>query len=219
MEDVILYHGSKSGIIGNIQPESRRTCDFGKGFYMGTEPMQAKGLVTRFDNPQIYTIKFRLSEIPENKILKLDDDEKWLYMVLACRGAMTAKTSSAAQKILSELKKYDVVIGKIADDSMREALNAFYENALTDKGLIACLQSVDFGIQYVAKTNFACSKIDILSQKRLVGMEKQNAAFYSVEMKHKCENVVEKMQEQFNGKGEYMHDILQKEVQRKGLGR
>ena len=35
---VILYHGSKSGIKGPIAPISRERCDFGKGFYMETEP-------------------------------------------------------------------------------------------------------------------------------------------------------------------------------------
>jgi len=62
-------------------------------------------------------------------------------------------------------------------DSMKEALNAFYENSLTDEGLTACLQKVDYGLQYVAKTDFACSKIDVLSEKRLFGKEKQDDVF------------------------------------------
>ena len=33
---VLLYHGSKSGIKGSIEPKSRKQCDFGQGFYMGT---------------------------------------------------------------------------------------------------------------------------------------------------------------------------------------
>lgn len=37
-ESLILYHGSKSGIKGPIAPISRDRCDFGKGFYMGTDP-------------------------------------------------------------------------------------------------------------------------------------------------------------------------------------
>lgn len=32
-----LYHGSKSGLTGTIAPVSRDVCDFGRGFYMGTE--------------------------------------------------------------------------------------------------------------------------------------------------------------------------------------
>lgn len=31
---VLLYHGSKSGIDGEIEPKSRKQCDFGKGFYI-----------------------------------------------------------------------------------------------------------------------------------------------------------------------------------------
>ena len=34
---VVLYHGSKNGLAGNIRPISRELCDFGKGFYMGAE--------------------------------------------------------------------------------------------------------------------------------------------------------------------------------------
>ena len=35
-----LFHGLKSGIEGKIRPVSRELCDFGKGFYMGTEQEQ-----------------------------------------------------------------------------------------------------------------------------------------------------------------------------------
>ena len=35
---VLLYHGSKSGIEGIIEPKSRAQCDFGKGFYMSIIP-------------------------------------------------------------------------------------------------------------------------------------------------------------------------------------
>lgn len=46
---IILYHGSKSGIEGKIEPKSRSQCDFGKGFYMGTEPSQALTLICDYD--------------------------------------------------------------------------------------------------------------------------------------------------------------------------
>ena len=45
---ILLYHGSKSGIEGNIEPKSRSKCDFGKGFYMGTEPGQALPQISSF---------------------------------------------------------------------------------------------------------------------------------------------------------------------------
>ena len=38
---LILYHGSKKGITGDISPISRSECDFGRGFYMGTNTLQS----------------------------------------------------------------------------------------------------------------------------------------------------------------------------------
>ena len=45
---IFLYHGSKSGIVGAVAPKSRRQCDFGQGFYMGTEPSQTLTLSSNY---------------------------------------------------------------------------------------------------------------------------------------------------------------------------
>lgn len=47
-ESVTLYHGSKSGIRGAIAPISRKHCDFGKGFYMGTNRIQPLTLICNY---------------------------------------------------------------------------------------------------------------------------------------------------------------------------
>ena len=40
-----LYHGSECGLTGPVSPyRSHGTNDFGRGFYMGTEPSQPKTL-------------------------------------------------------------------------------------------------------------------------------------------------------------------------------
>jgi len=50
---MILYHGSKSGIKGDIAPKSRDACDFGQGFYMGDLPDQLfRQLNTRYRRAQ-----------------------------------------------------------------------------------------------------------------------------------------------------------------------
>lgn len=66
-KEIILYHGSRGGIEGNIVPISRIRCDFGKGFYMGTNPMQAKGIVVDDSVPVFYELKLNLSAIPNDK--------------------------------------------------------------------------------------------------------------------------------------------------------
>lgn len=58
-EKIILYHGSRGGIEGSIEPISRSRCDFGKGFYMGTNPEQVKGLVVEQDAPVFYTVELQ----------------------------------------------------------------------------------------------------------------------------------------------------------------
>lgn len=47
-EIVTLYHGSRSGIRGAIAPISRERCDFGKGFYMGTDKSQPLTLICNY---------------------------------------------------------------------------------------------------------------------------------------------------------------------------
>ena len=42
-----LLHGSRVGIAGRIAPSSRAECDFGKGFYLGTESSQPLTLICR----------------------------------------------------------------------------------------------------------------------------------------------------------------------------
>ena len=81
MKDIILYHGSRGGIEGKIKPCSRPRCDFGQGFYMGENPQQVKGLVVEDMEPIFYTLKFKLSEIPENKILSEQN-----RCAMACQG-------------------------------------------------------------------------------------------------------------------------------------
>ena len=58
---VLLYHGSKSGIVGDIKPISRELCDFGKGFYMGTESSQALTLICNFPNAKLYTVRINMT--------------------------------------------------------------------------------------------------------------------------------------------------------------
>ena len=53
---VLLYHGSKSGIEGEIAPLSRKQCDFGKGFYMGTEHAHALTLICYYEKSKLYII-------------------------------------------------------------------------------------------------------------------------------------------------------------------
>ncbi len=60
---IILYHASKAGIIGPIAPISNSKCDFGKGFYMGTDPYQPLTLISDFEESKFYVMSLDLSNL------------------------------------------------------------------------------------------------------------------------------------------------------------
>ena len=60
---MLLYHGSKSGIHGDIKPQSRSACDFGAGFYMGDKPEQPKGLIASYPDHIFYEIDYDITDL------------------------------------------------------------------------------------------------------------------------------------------------------------
>ena len=208
LEDIVLYHGSRGGIDGDIAPISRVRCDFGKGFYLGTNEMQAKGLVCDDSAPFYYSIKLHLSEIDPQKVLRLDGED-WLYTVLAHRkNCEEFNGLETAKRYLDKLTKYDVVIGSIADDRMNEAITAFGNRSLTDVGLEACLKYIDYGEQYVLKTESACGLAEILSEKRLQGQELTHAQNISRQARAKSVDVVKEAVDKYQRQGRYLNELI-----------
>lgn len=211
MEDIILYHGSRGGLDGSIKPISRVRCDFGRGFYMGESEEQAKGLIVEDSVPVLYTLKFRLSEIPEERILRLDNMD-WVYAVLSSRQRVSSFNElELSHYWVKELNRYDLVIGPIADDRMNEAFQRFSEYTLSDEGLNACLQYVKYGEQYVAKTDFACSKIEIISERNIKQDEIEASRKYSYERRKEGRDIVSKMTIEYRNKGKYLDEIVQQQ--------
>ena len=73
-----LYHGSKKGIDGEIAPISRSECDFGRGFYMGTVPLQPLTLVCNEEKPVLYTVDLDLQGL---KVLTVDIGMDWAMLI------------------------------------------------------------------------------------------------------------------------------------------
>lgn len=84
-EIVTLYHGSKSGIYGSIAPISRKHCDFGKRFYMGTDRTQPLTLICNYPDARLYTLSVNLSDL---KILNVETGLDWALLVAYNRGKM-----------------------------------------------------------------------------------------------------------------------------------
>ena len=156
---MVLYHGSKSGIQGKIKPASRDRCDFGAGFYMGTDPLQPLTLICDYEQSVFYILSVDLHSL---KTLDVPADIEWAMLVAYHRGRMEAARGTKFFQKYQELDKgYDMVIGSIANDRMFYVLDSFFEGTITDTALVKSLSALKLGRQYVAITQKACDAVKI----------------------------------------------------------
>ena len=161
----VLYHASRFGISGNIQPISRSRCDFGKGFYMGTDPFQPLTLVCNEKNPVFYTLDFNTENL---SVLDVEMGIDWAMLIAYYRGYMNDKTGSVVyEKYAHMADGCDVIVGYIANDRMYQVLTDFFERRITDTALIGSLSALKLGRQYVAITQKACDQIRIIKERPL----------------------------------------------------
>ena len=169
-ESKILYHGSKSGIEGAIRPVSRDRCDFGRGFYMGTDPYQPLTLISDFEQSKFYVVKLALADL---QVLHIRPDMEWAMLVAYHRGKMEAARGTALYEHYAGMAKgYDVIAGSIADDRMFYVLDNFFLGNITDKALTMSLSALQLGEQYVAVTEKACDHVSVEAEIELSFLER-----------------------------------------------
>ena len=167
---IILYHGSKSGVEGKIEPKSRSQCDFGKGFYMGTEPSQALTLICDYDKSKFYIVSVDTSEL---NMVEVPADIEWAMLVAYHRGRMeTIKGTSFYEKYQNMSKNMDLVIGSIANDRMFYVIDNFFIGNVTDAALVGSLSALQLGKQYVAVTQKGCGAVRIEAEIELSHLER-----------------------------------------------
>lgn len=168
---ILLYHGSKSGIVGDVAPKSREMCDFGKGFYMGTEPGQPLTLICDFDKSKFYIVSIDTNALDTVEI-KADLD--WAMLVAFHRGRMDKIKDTAFYEKYSRIDAgKDLVIGSIANDRMFYVLDNFFMGNITDMALVNSLSALKLGKQYVATTEKACDAVRIEREIPLSMMERR----------------------------------------------
>ena len=168
---ILLYHGSKSGIVGDIAPKSREMCDFGKGFYMGTEPGQPLTLICDFEKSKFYIVSIDTKNLDAVEI-KADLD--WAMLVAFHRGRMDKIRGTAFYEKYSRIDAgKDLVIGSIANDRMFYVLDNFFMGNITDMALVNSLSALKLGKQYVATTEKACTAVRIEREIPLSMMERR----------------------------------------------
>ena len=167
---VLLYHGSKAGIEGNIAPKSRKQCDFGEGFYMGTEPSQALTLICDYESAKFYIVSISVDNLA---VLDVLADLEWAMIVAYHRGRMEKiKGTPFYSKYEEMTKDKDLVIGSIANDRMFFVIDNFFIGNITDAALINSLSALELGKQYVAVTQKGCDAVRIEKEIPISYLEK-----------------------------------------------
>ena len=205
-EIVTLYHGSKSGIHGAIAPISRKRCDFGKGFYMGTDRTQPLTLICNYPDAIIYTLNVNLADL---KILDVEAGLDWALLVAYNRGKMEAVKHSALYNRFANLSKdCDMIIGYIANDRMFVVLDRFFNGEITDMALVNSLSALKLGKQYVALTEKACKKINIIDEQKLTKKERDKLKQESETNRSKGIAMADEICRKYRRDGRFFDEIL-----------
>lgn len=206
---LIVYHGSKKGIAGKIEPISRESCDFGKGFYLGTDPAQPLTLICDEDKPILYTMKLDLTGL---KVLKVEMNLEWAMLIAYYRGYMDEVTGSEIYKKYERLADgYDVILGYIANDRMYRVMKSFFEKEITNAALIHSLSALDLGRQYVCKTAKACDQLEIVDKRELTSLELAILRDKSIVRRQEGIDLTEQILLKYRREGKFFDEILRGE--------
>ena len=203
---ITLYHGSKNGLRGSIKPISRELCDFGKGFYMGTEKTQPMTLICNYENATMYELTINL----ENLFIKdIPLDINWALFVAFNRGRLTKEMSPSLYKKYASYKNgVDIFKGYIANDRMFVVLDRFFDGEITDVALVESLSALKLGIQYVAITQKACDSIRICAEKKLSAEEKKSLIMKSEEKRKFGVSLANEICRKYRREGKYFDEII-----------
>lgn len=202
----LLYHGSKSGLVGDIAPKSRERCDFGKGFYMGTTPEQPLTLICDFEESKFYAVSIDISELSS---VEISTDIDWAMVVAYHRGRMEQiKGSDFYNKYSAMTSSKDLAIGSIANDKMFYVIDNFFLGNITDTALVSSLSALQLGKQYVALTEKACGKIKIEKEIELSFFEKKILRKKSEENRQKGIDLANEICKSHRREGKFFDEIL-----------
>ncbi len=207
---VLLYHGSKSGIEGPIAPKSRKQCDFGAGFYMGTEPSQALTLICDYESARFYIVSMAIEDLA---VLDVPADLEWAMIVAYHRGRMEKiKGTDFYGKYQELTEKKDLVIGSIANDRMFFVIDNFFIGNITDAALVNSLSALELGKQYVAVSQKGCDAVRVEKEIPLSYLEKLFLKEVSEANRVKGTSLANEICKNYRREGFYFDEILDRET-------
>lgn len=177
---LLLYHGSYCEVKKPDIERCAKNKDFGQGFYLTSSKEQAvsflktsiikavadRSILSEQDFGYISIFEVNLIKDIEINIFK-DANEEWLHCIAAHR------KKHSFNKVEMEMLKYDVIVGKIADDTTNAVLTAYIAGVF---GEIGSKEADEFCIKQLLPNrlkNQYCFKTDkSLECIKFIGSEK-----------------------------------------------
>ena len=203
---VLLYHGSKSGIEGAIEPKSRKQCDFGKGFYMGTDPGQALTLICDYEKSKLYLVSIDTRQLA---MLDVPADIDWAMLVAYNRGRIERISGTPFyNKYRDMAASKDLIVGSIANDRMFYVIDNFFIGNVTDSALVHSLAALQLGKQYVAVSQKGCNAVRIECEVPLSYLERLFMKDISEENRSKGVSLANDICRNYRREGLFFDEIL-----------
>lgn len=203
---VLLYHGSKSGIVGAIEPKSRKQCDFGKGFYMGTDPNQSLTLICDYEESKFYIVSICTDTLES---LEVNTDISWAMLVAYNRGKMEKiKDTDLYNKYHDMMTDKDLIIGSIANDRMFYVIDNFFVGNITDVALVNSLAALQLGKQYVAVSQKGCDAVRVEEEIPLSYLERLVIKEIADENRAKGISLANDICKNYRREGKFFDEIL-----------
>ena len=133
----------------------------------------------------------------------------WAFTVLLNRGRLEKyHDTKLYHNLVNRLKDKDVLIGPIADDNMNRVMKQFISGDITDKVFLECIRAINYGVQYVAKTQKACNLVQILSERDLEDNEISEMQRLSEVRRKEGIEIVDTMKHKYRREGRFLDEIL-----------
>ena len=157
---MISFHGSNVEVKQPALRYSRRSLDFGAGFYTTTDFSQSEKWAKRITNvrqfgkPVISVYEIRDKDLDQLAILNFGSaDISWLKLVVKFRTELNFECN------------YDIITGPVANDRTVDVLNQYIAGTYDDDIALRLLLPMHFKDQWTLKTEKA---ISLLSWKELI---------------------------------------------------
>lgn len=203
---VLLYHASKSGIEGTIEPKSRKQCDFGKGFYMGTDSGQTLTLICDYEKSKFYIVSVSTENLA---LIEVPADIDWAMLVAYHRGKMEKIDSTPFyNKYRDMTQDKDLIIGNIANDRMFFVIDNFFVGNVTDMALVNSLSALQLGKQYVVISQKGCDAVRIEAEVELSYLERLFIKEIAEENRARGISLANDICKNYRREGMYFDEIL-----------